>query len=249
MSERPAKPCKCCGGAAYWFGAADFSKTCEDRNGPVFAPSGQAVDYYRCTACGFLFTDLLDDWSSERLKRDIYNEDYVKADPEITGVRAARIAEIVEDLCGAWRDRLRIFDYGGGTGGLVDELRRRGFRHVDGGDPFFGEPRELPRGLDLMLCIEVLEHLVRPADPFVAAQQALGEDAALLVTTVVQPVNIAGHGAAWWYLAPRNGHISLHSRDSLHALAARHGFRIASLSEGTHLAWRGVPRFAAPSPT
>ena len=45
----------------------------------------------------------------------------------------------------------------------------------------------------------------------------------IVFTTPTQPDDIELRRAAWWYIAPRNGHVSIHSERSLDALAAAHG--------------------------
>jgi hypothetical protein len=39
----------------------------------------------------------------------------------------------------------------------------------------------------------------------------------------------------FWYIAPRNGHVTIHTRRSLAALAARFGKRLHHFSDGMHL--------------
>lgn len=41
-----------------------------------------------------------------------------------------------------------------------------------------------------------------------------------------------------WYIAPRNGHITLHTRRSLVHLFAEHGYQVNHLSNSLHLAKR-----------
>jgi hypothetical protein len=237
-------PCKCCGVAAPWFGAADFAKSCEDRHGRVFAPAGWSVDYYRCPACGFLFSDFLDAWPPERQRREIYNDDYLKVDPDLNA-RPEKITGWLEQQFGTWKDSLRIFDYGGGTGETARRLRSVGFRHVESGDPFLSDDTPPPRGVDLVLCIEVLEHLATPDAAFAAAADGLDTAGVLLFSTLLQPPDLVQQGIGWWYVAPRNGHISLHTTKSLALLAERHGFAAASFNDTFHMAWRGRPAFAA----
>lgn len=238
--------CKICGAPAPWFGAADLNKSCEDRSGRVFPPAGRAVNYHRCGACGFLFSTFLDDWPQDRVQREIYNDDYVKVDPDLVSARPEEQANGIERLFGAARAGLRVLDFGGGTGALADRLRTRGFARVDSIDPFHGVSQIRLSRVDLMLCFEVLEHLPAPALPFEAAAACLKDDGVLFFSTLVQPADIETAGPAWWYLAPRNGHISLHTRRSLALLTGRHGLTLGSLSDAFHLAWRGAPAFAAP---
>ena len=40
------------------------------------------VTYYRCVHCQLIFTDFIDDWTIDEISRFIYNDDYVKVDPE-----------------------------------------------------------------------------------------------------------------------------------------------------------------------
>jgi 2-polyprenyl-6-hydroxyphenyl methylase/3-demethylubiquinone-9 3-methyltransferase len=237
-------PCKCCGAPAPWFGSADFAKSCEDRRAPVFPLAGWSVEYYRCSACGFLFSDFLDAWSLERQRREIYNDDYGKVDPDLS-LRPAKITGWIEREFDAWKDELRIFDYGGGTGETARQLRGRGFRHVESGDPFLSDDAMAPGIVDLMLCVEVFEHLARPDAAFAAAAACLDRAGVVLFSTLLQPPELAQHGTAWWYVAPRNGHVSLHTRKSLAVLAERHGFAVGSFNDTFHMAWRGWPEFAA----
>ena len=243
IGAREARPCKCCGGAAAWFGAVDFAKACAPTSLPA---AGWSVAYHRCGACGFLFSTLLDDWSHDRLRRDLYNDDYVLVDPEVVEVRPERVADLVDRLFGGAKPDTRVFDYGGGSGVLARKLAARGFAEVAGADPFFGSTEAPPRFIDLMVCVEVVEHLTVPDAAFAAAGAALNPDGALFFTTLLQPADIARQGAGWWYLAPRNGHVSLHTAASLRLLCARHGLAFASINETLHLAWRGMPRCAAP---
>src|SRR5271170_2081462 len=130
MDQRPTRRCKCCGAAAPWFGSVDFAKSgVESQFGPA-PPAGWSADYFRCRGCGFLFSDFLDDWTPERQKREIYNDDYLRFDPEFAGERPERTAALLEQLFGAQRAAIRVLDYGGGEGGLSRRLRERGFADV-----------------------------------------------------------------------------------------------------------------------
>ncbi len=43
-----------------------------------------------------------------------------------------------------------------------------------------------------------------------------------------------------WYIAPRNGHITIHSEASLNALFSAHGFQITHLNRWSHVAMKMV---------
>jgi 2-polyprenyl-6-hydroxyphenyl methylase/3-demethylubiquinone-9 3-methyltransferase len=226
-----ARACKCCGEPAPRFGAAPFGDG--------------TVDYFRCRGCGFLFSDFLDDWPLERLKREIYNDAYIHYDPEFAGQRPERTAVLLDTLLGAHKQSIRVLDYGGGDGQLTRLLRARGFADVQSTDPFHGDAPPPSGRFDVIVCIEVFEHLVAPDAVLAAAAALLAPQGVLIFSTKLQPYDIGQCGTGWWYLAPRNGHISLHSRASLEILARRHGYAFGSFNVGVHMAWRELPAFAA----
>jgi hypothetical protein len=56
-----------------------------------------------------------------------------------------------------------------------------------------------------------------------------------LFSTVLPP---RGVNRDWWYVAPRNGHISIYSEACLQQLAARHDVKYFSLNDGLHVFFR-----------
>jgi len=47
---------------------------------------------------------------------------------------------------------------------------------------------------------------------------------------------------SWWYVGPRNGHISIFTKQALARAWGRHGFQTVALNPGTHLAFRTLPK-------
>lgn len=74
--------CKCCGGPTARFGSVDRARSCADRNGTVFAPTGESVTYWACRRCGFVFTTDFDGLSEAELGQAIYNADCALVDPD-----------------------------------------------------------------------------------------------------------------------------------------------------------------------
>ncbi|MGH8678962.1 MAG: methyltransferase domain-containing protein, partial [Burkholderiales bacterium] len=73
----------------------------------------------------------------------------------------------------------------------------------------------------------------------------LDDEGVLLFSTLITDDDIiAGQPLRWWYASPRNGHISLYTRESLAILGAREGFKFASFSANSHAYWRRVPAWA-----
>jgi SAM-dependent methyltransferase len=232
--------CKICEGPASRFDVVDFNKHCGETNPYEYGLAGLPVYYSRCGDCGFIFTRHFDDWDNARFARDIYNEDYVKVDPEYASTRPLRAAEhfaaVFPETCA-----LSILDYGAGSGVFARRLSELGFTRVESFDPYSNPGR--PAGVfDLITCVEVMEHA---PDPHATLRDMLSFAHAktrIVFTTVTQPDNIAAVRAAWWYVAPRNGHVSIHSDRSLHALAAAHGLSF-SRGDAFHVFGRDCVEF------
>jgi hypothetical protein len=74
----------------------------------------------------------------------------------------------------------------------------------------------------------------------------LAADGVILFSTWLSDDHIRPHERlTWWYAAPRNGHISLYSRQSLAILATDHGFHLGSFDQIYHALWREIPAWAA----
>jgi 2-polyprenyl-6-hydroxyphenyl methylase/3-demethylubiquinone-9 3-methyltransferase len=244
--DQQSRKCKCCGSEVVFFGSVDFVKNCEEVRGVFLKPSGQQVPYFRCLNCRFLFTDLFDDWAIERYRAEIYNDGYSLVDPDFAERRPSANAALLLRLFGPHRDSLTLLDYGGGNGRLVELLLANGFRQAFSYDPLYDEGRKPPTGkFRLVTAFEVVEHMPDPLAGFGDIIRYLRDDGLLLFSTLLQPRDLDRQGLRWWYAAPRNGHISLHSAESLALLAHRHGMAFRSLTDDLHVACRQYPGFAS----
>lgn len=62
-----------------------------------------------------------------------------------------------------------------------------------------------------------------------------------MMGTLVQPADILKLRMGWWYIGPRNGHVTLFTRPALSLLWRRHGLTTGSASDNLHVAYRGQP--------
>ncbi len=239
-----SSPCKCCGATAMPFGVVDFHKNCEIQRRKILGVSGVPIYYYRCQTCGFLFTTAFDDFTPDDFQRHVYNEEYLLVDPDYREDRARANADFLVSLFSEGRPR-RILDYGGGNGGLADRLRAAGFPEVEAYDPFVPMHSGRPAGrFDCVLSFEVVEHSTDPERTFADMSDFLDEPGLILFSTLLQPPDIDRQGLNWWYAGPRNGHVSLFSRESLISIIEPFGFGLASFGDGLHILFREVPDFA-----
>jgi 2-polyprenyl-6-hydroxyphenyl methylase/3-demethylubiquinone-9 3-methyltransferase len=215
--------CKICGAAANLFDVVDFAKHCSLNNPYAFGLTGIPVYYLQCQNCGFVYTEHCDRWSAEEFRRYIYNDEYHLVDGEYESVRPNMLANVFAELFASAR-KSRILDYGSGSGVFEGALRPRGF-DVTSYDPFSHPNR--PKGkFDLITCFEVMEHAPDPIRLLDDLMDLKTDDGAIVFSTGVQPADIETLRGRWWYIAPRNGHVSIFSEESLSVLAGKRGLNL-----------------------
>jgi hypothetical protein len=236
MVVEQATTCKICSGHATLHGVCDLNKSCEERRGSFLPLAGVPIYYHRCDACGLIFTRAFDLWSKADYLQHIYNDDYVKVDPDYVDIRSRDNAALILSFI---KPELhpRVLDYGGGNGRLAKLLTDAGIDAL-GWDPMNGDPLSSPAGsFDLVTAFEVLEHT---PDPLVSLGEALSlvnDSGAMLFSTLLSNTTVR-RGVNHWYIAPRNGHITIFTRSALTKLLASFGFQLHSVNEGLHIAVR-----------
>lgn len=217
------RTCKICNRRCYFFDVVDFNKCCSYNLYP-YSPSGIPVQYYRCQHCGFLFTDFCDDWSPQVFQNYIYNEEYIKVDGDYKEVRPAKLAVDTAKLLLHQMDK-RLLDYGSGSAFFTGAMRKSGFLNVEGYDPFSSPAR--PEGpFDVITCFEVIEHTTDPIAVLSDMKSFLAPKGIILLSTTVQPADIETIRANWWYVGPRNGHISIFTDQALAIAAEKAGLEL-----------------------
>lgn len=241
----PTSPCKCCGAESPLYGVCDFSKNCEVRRGVRLPLTGVPIFYYRCQSCGFLFTNAFDAFSHADFVREIYNDAYGIVDPDYIERRPNANANLIKQLLGQTEESVAILDYGGGNGALAARLSQLGIR-AGTYEPFSAQFNTRPNGhFDLVVSFEVVEHVVDPIGVFRDMISFLDSERGIIVfSTLLQPKDIAQAGINWWYVGPRNGHISIHTQKSLTLAINACGLKLASFNQGLHVAFNEVPGFA-----
>jgi hypothetical protein len=77
-----SRACPICQGACTPLDAVDLNKACNDGDGKVRAVAGVPIHYFRCEQCGFCFAPEFADWQLEDFEAKIYNDDYIRVDPD-----------------------------------------------------------------------------------------------------------------------------------------------------------------------
>lgn len=158
----------------------------------------------------------------------------MRADPVFADIRPTRNSQMVAGLWNRALQNTVVLDFGGGDGTFARRLQAMGHRcHTV--DPFHGEDTpELLDSYDLITCFEVIEHVPHgDLDAwFTTLLGHLSPQGTVLLSTELLDADMA---LSNWYIAPRNGHISLCTSASLRALAARHGLSVHSVNHEMHV--------------
>ena len=234
--------CKVCGGSSRPFTTVESGKHCNLQLPPVASGSGALVEYFRCADCNFVFTNFLDTWSAEELKKKIYNEDYVKYDPLYPRIRPqnnARFLKAVLEQSFPSGERPKVLDYGAGNGQLSRLVA--GDFAIENYDALNPDFDILPPGpVDVIFSAEVVEHMPFPKVFVDDWSTCLAPAGCAIFSTKLQPDDIDVIRGDWWYAGPRNGHVSLFSQKSLEALCGLAGLRFQSITEDWHIAYKGL---------
>ncbi len=228
--------CKICDSDAYLCGVVDFNTSCNSKlpDYAVLPLTGIPIYYHRCESCGLIYTHAFDDWTFDDFKKYIYNDDYITHDPDFLGVRPQSNAELIMSNFKPIQ-KWNVLDYGGGDGQLAELLCAQGVSAV-GWDPFHLN-LELPqRKFELITSFEVFEHTTTPIATLLEVFDFLQERGAIFFSTLVSD-SLTNEGTHSWYVAPRNGHVTIHTKKSLSILFSKVGMEIYSFSDSVHIGY------------
>jgi 2-polyprenyl-6-hydroxyphenyl methylase/3-demethylubiquinone-9 3-methyltransferase len=241
---KPIARCKICGGEAHPFDIVDFNKSCNETNQYPLGLGAVPVVYRACSSCNFIFTDFFDTFSSEQWQRFVYNDEYVKVDPEYVDIRPRIIARKLISLLSGQKKKIVGLDYGGGNGKTAALLRENGF-NFDNCDPYgHNDVQTERRGYNFCSSFEVFEHTT---DPVASLKDMLDKASpdrlAIIISTGLSDQFVSRQARlSWWYASPRNGHVSLFSRNSMQILADKFGLQYLTVRRkgSSHLMTRGI---------
>ena len=213
------------------------------------------MPYWKCPNCGFIFTNYTDQWSAEDFQRQIYNADYIKVDPPIPGRQNVPLREtpsyhkgklIASMFQGSQKD-IHILDYGAGgnPGPTGFALIEDGF-NVRSYEPHRAkgtDADQLPEGkYHLIIAVEVFEHCNDLKDLTTFMDKHLCDDGLIWIQTLLHPHPAPNDILNSWYIAPRNGHVSIFTFAALTALFSPIRINIAQTMNGI-FGFKNLPKF------
>jgi len=139
-----------------------------------------------------------------------------------------RIARVNEMATGIKKEDVRILDWGCGHAYLINDLKKEGYLHVDGYDPYTEEYCRLPEKekYHIITAIEVIEHTSFPFIEIDTMHRSLVDNGVVMVetsfTTIAEQEGISLD--EFFYVAPQNGHSTIFSHHGLDLLFNSRGF-------------------------
>lgn len=246
--------CKVCKTETAFIGEVDFNKCCEDRRAPhgrVFPKSDKNIPYFSCGHCGFVFTDYCDTWSSDDFRKFIYNTEYSMADYDqnlAQGIEASgsyAVGKYYAALLEGNQESIRILDFGAGgnPGTMGKALIDHGF-NVTSYEPYFCPDATTVTGrYDVITVVEVIEHCHDVAGVAQFLTDHVRENGLIFISTLLHPFPSPKDVLDSWYIAPRNGHISIFTLRALTMLFRIYGLNVVETVFGT-FAFKKLPQFA-----
>lgn len=197
------------------------------------------LDYYRCSTCGLYFLG-----SDDHLPSTVrsYDDIYARA-PRPDSITIRRYRSLLEELL-PWRRVGRLLEVGCGSGGLLEQAVGMGWEcwgtelspvaaslaRSSGATVLVGDVAalSLPRPYDVVIMLEVLEHVADPVATMKAAHSLLRSGGLLVLSTP----NSDGltrrlFGSRWSGFDAE--HFACFSRRSIRALLASTGYRALTL--------------------
>ncbi len=220
--------CYICHGHLHSMGVVPFDKSCKEG---IPIVDDTPMKYYKCDQCQFICCPEMLEWSNEEFAQRIYNEDYVKYDPDYVEDRPAAISSILHGIFAKGYKRISHLDYGGGDGTLSYKLNDLGWKS-NYYDPYTS--KVVPTGTyNLVTAIEVFEHSKNMHITMEHVKSYMDpNNGAVIFTTLLADKDTT---LDWWYISPRNGHIGILSEISIKALATMHNlFYKPTQEKGLH---------------
>ncbi|SGZ90176.1 HlpA protein [Bathymodiolus thermophilus thioautotrophic gill symbiont] len=186
-------------------------------------------------------------WSLDDFSKKIYNDEYINIDPDSLKTRPEENANNINQFFLEKKKEIRHLDYGGGNGLLSDLLTKQGW-DSSSYDPFVNRDVNIKnlKKFDLITAFEVFEHVPDVDNLMLELSTLIKEDGIVLFSTLLSDGNLEKNKRInWWYVSPRNGHISVFSKNSLAILAKNHQFNTNSFSAGFHILFKQIPNWAS----
>ena len=155
--------------------------------------------FYKCPECWLIFTD---DTIESSAAEQHYKNQWAESGADFWQQQVTGLLTYVNK----YHVPRRILDFGSGSGAMTEELRRRGFDVTPLEPMFHGvlSEQDYPHKFDVVIAIEVIEHLTDPWKELFELEKVLTNDgivvfSSFLTDFFVEQADAVEHFKKWWY--------------------------------------------------
>ncbi len=164
----------------------------------------------------------------EKFQNTFYKEQWEEQSKQFWGEQVDVLLKII----GKYKSPIHILDFGAGSGGLTEELRRRG-KNVTALEPMFHgylKDQQYPEPFDVVVAVEVIEHLPNLWEELDEIDKVMTSDGIFIVTTnltnpFIDRPDAVEQFRSWCYKDDPT-HVNFFSNRSLDFIAERKNWTI-----------------------
>jgi SAM-dependent methyltransferase len=194
----------------------------------AFVDESEGIEYRRCSVCAYVHKAPRHhpDWSEQKARYDLHEND-----PDDPGYRAY-FGRFLDWVLPQVDVRGRALDFGSGASDLLSTLlEEAGYDAADRYDPIYHpDSAFLSQTYDLIVSVEVFEHLSDPLETFALLIERLNPGGHIAIRTEFAPTSDAAF--AQWYYRNDPTHIAFFTPETFAQMARRTGVRL--LAEDGH---------------
>ncbi len=164
---------------------------------PVFYRDSRV--FYKCPECWLIFTH---DTVAPTAAEQHYKGQWAGSGADFWQQQVSGLLSYIN----RYRVPQRILDFGSGSGAMTDELRRRGFDVTPLEPMFHGflSEQKYPHKFDVVVAIEVIEHLPDPWKELREIEKVLTDDgiavfSSMLTDSFIKSASAEEQFSKWWY--------------------------------------------------
>lgn len=155
--------------------------------------------FFKCSECRLIFSE---DSPGKEDEENHYKTQWETTDPDFWKSQVDVLVQLINN----YRTPKRILDFGSGSGEMTREFQQRGYDITPLEPMIHGylKDQNYPAPFDVVIAVEVLEHLLDPWSEIREIENVLVPDGIVIFSTLltnefIDRSDAADHFKNWWY--------------------------------------------------
>jgi 2-polyprenyl-3-methyl-5-hydroxy-6-metoxy-1,4-benzoquinol methylase len=136
--------------------------------------------FYKCPECRLIFSN---DFPDKEAEEKHYKDQWTTTDPNFWKSQVDVLVQLINN----YHSPQHILDFGSGSGEMTHEFRKRGY-DVTPLEPMthgYLKDQKYPHKFDVVIAVEVIEHLLDPWDEIREIERVLAPDGIVIFSTLL----------------------------------------------------------------